>query len=175
MTTMSTAHIKTTSWEHMDRKKRILELEQLVAKAIVNEYRDILAGNIDVGIAEPERLAIAKQLPAQALKQVLLLTRSRTTAETLVPLLEDGTDLIDLCLSAKSVYTRKNAALAISDKSLLIELYKQVRDKDKTVFKTVHQRLDSLKQSTETIFMRAAYFMFIQNMPPFFPVLKIKQ
>ena len=58
-------------------------------------------------------------------------------------------DLIDLCLSAKSVYTRKNAALAISDKSLLIELYKQVRDKDKTVFKTVHQRLDSLKQSTE--------------------------
>ena len=79
-----------------------------------------------------------------------MLTRSRTTAETLVPLLEDGTDLIDLCLSAKSVYTRKNAALAISDKSLLIELYKQVRDKDKTVFKTVHQRLDSLKQSTET-------------------------
>ena len=150
MTTMSTAHIKTKSWEHMDHKKRILELEQLVAKKIVNEYRDILAGNIDVGIAEPERLAIAKQLPAQALKQVLLLTRSRTTAETLVPLLEDGTDLIDLCLSAKSVYTRKNAALAISDKSLLIELYKQVRDKDKTVFKTVHQRLDSLKQSTET-------------------------
>ena len=147
---MSTAHIKTKSWEHMDRKKRILELEQLVAKKIVNEYRDILAGNIDVGIAEPERLAIAKQLPAQALKQVLLLTRSRTTAETLVPLLEDGTDLIDLCLSAKSVYTRKNAALAISDKSLLIELYKQVRDKDKTVFKTVHQRLDSLKQSTKT-------------------------
>jgi hypothetical protein len=134
----------------MDHKKRILELEQLVAKAIVNEYRDILAGNIDVGIAEPERLAIAKQLPTQALKQVLLLTRSRTIAETLVPLLEDGTDLIDLCLSAKSVYTRKNAALAISDKSLLIELYKQVRDKDKTVFKTVHQRLDSLKQSTET-------------------------
>ena len=147
---MSTAHIKTTSWEHMDRKKRILELEQLVAKAIVNEYRDILAGNIDVGIAEPERLAIAKQLPVQALKQVLLLTRSRTTAETLVPLLEDGTDLIDLCLSAKSVYTRKNAALAISDKSLLIELYEQVRDKDKTVFKTIRQRLDGLKASTET-------------------------
>ena len=147
---MSTAHIKTMSWEHMDRKKRILELEQLVAKAIVNEYRDILAGNIDVGIAEPERLAIAKQLPVQALKQVLLLTRSRTTAETLVPLLEDGTDLIDLCLSAKSVYTRKNAALAISDKSLLIELYEQVRDKDKTVFKTIRQRLDGLKASTET-------------------------
>ena len=146
---MSTAHIKTTSWEHMDRKKRILELEQLVAKAIVNEYRDILAGNIDVGIAEPERLAIAKQLPVQALKQVLLLTRSRTTAETLVPLLEDGMDLIDLCLSAKSVYTRKNAALAISDKSLLIELYEQVRDKDKTVFKTIRQRLDGLKASTE--------------------------
>ncbi len=134
----------------MDRKKRILELEQLVAKAIVNEYRDILAGTIDVGIAEPERLTIAKQLPAQALKQVLLLTRSRTTAETLVPLLEDGTDLIDLCLSAKSVYTRKNAALAISDKSLLIELYEQVRDKDKTVFKTIRQRLDGLKASTET-------------------------
>ena len=150
ITTMSTAHIKTMSWEHMDRKKRILELEQLVAKAIVNEYRDILAGNIDVGIAEPERLAIAKQLPVQALKQVLLLTRSRTTAETLVPLLEDGTDLIDLCLSAKSVYTRKNAALAISDKSLLIELYEQVRDKDKTVFKTIRQRLDGLKASTET-------------------------
>jgi len=146
---MSTAHIKTTSWEHMDRKKRILELEQLVAKAIVNEYRDILAGNIDVGIAEPERLAIAKQLPAKALMQVLLLTRSRTTAETLVPLLEDGMDLIDLCLSAKSVYTRKNAALAISDKSLLIELYEQVRDKDKTVFKTIRQRLDGLKASTE--------------------------
>ena len=55
MTTMSTAHIKTKSWEHMDHKKRILELEQLVAKKIVTEYRDILAGNIDVGIAEPER------------------------------------------------------------------------------------------------------------------------
>jgi len=149
MITMSTAHIKTPSWEHMDHKKRILELEQLVAKAIVNEYRDILAGNIDVGIAEPERLSIAKQLPAQALKQVLLLTRSRTTAEILVPILENGTDLIDLCLSAKSVYTRKNAALAISDKSLLIELYEQVRDKDKTVFKTVRQRLNSLKARTE--------------------------
>ena len=145
MTTMSTAHTKATAWVHLDHKTRILELKELVAKGAVTEYQDILAGNIDVGIAESERLAIATKLPPEALKQILLLTRVRNVAETLVTSLKDEADLIALSLFAKSVHTRKNAALSIDDKFLLEELREQVRDNDKTVFKTVDQRLNNLE------------------------------
>ena len=142
---MSTAHTKATAWVHLDHKTRILELKELVAKGAVTEYQDILAGNIDVGIAESERLAIATKLPPEALKQILLLTRVRNVAETLVTSLKDEADLIALSLFAKSVHTRKNAALSINDKFLLEELREQVRDNDKTVFKTVDQRLNNLE------------------------------
>ena len=80
MTTMSTAHTKATAWVHLDHKTRILELKELVAKGAIAEYQDILAGNIDVGIAESERLAIATKLPPEALKQILLLTLVRNVA-----------------------------------------------------------------------------------------------
>ncbi len=144
---MSTAHTKASAWVHLDHKTRILELKQLVAKEAITEYQDILAGNIDVGIAESERLAIAAKLPPEPLKQILLLTRVRSVAETLVTSLKDEADLIALSLFAKSVHTRKNAALAINDKFLLEELREQVRDKDKTVFKTVDQRLTCLDKN----------------------------
>ena len=63
----------------------------------------------------------------------------------MVASLKDETDLISLSLFAKSVHTRKNAALSINDKFLLEELREQVRDNDKTVFKTVDQRLNNLE------------------------------
>ncbi|MDP6537819.1 MAG: DUF349 domain-containing protein [Gammaproteobacteria bacterium] len=142
MASNPTQQAPTNPWEHQDRSQRLQSLRQLVEQGSLQDYLDILAGNQESGIETAELLAIAGQLPSQSIKQILLITRSRPTAETLVPRLSEGADLMDLCLFARSVHTRKNAALALEDESLLRELLEKVRGKDKTVFKTLDQRLN---------------------------------
>tara|TARA_B100000959_G_scaffold180576_2_gene188949 strand:- start:1105 stop:3522 length:2418 start_codon:yes stop_codon:yes gene_type:complete len=142
MASNPTQKLPTNSWEHQDPKQRLQALRRLVEQGSLEEYLDILAGNQESGIETAELLAIAGQLPSQSIKQIVLITRSRPIAETLVPRLSEGADLVDLCLFARSVHTRKNAALALEDESLIRELLEKVRGKDKTVFKTLDQRLN---------------------------------
>ncbi|MDP6416553.1 MAG: hypothetical protein QGG54_16210, partial [Gammaproteobacteria bacterium] len=103
MASNPTQQAPTNPWEHQDRSQRLQSLRQLVEQGSLQDYLDILAGNQESGIETAELLAIAGQLSSQSIKQILLITRSRPTAETLVPRLSEGADLMDLCLFARSV------------------------------------------------------------------------
>ncbi|MDA1371142.1 MAG: DUF349 domain-containing protein [Proteobacteria bacterium] len=150
MTSKPTQQTKTLSWDQQNNDQRLLSLQQLIELQATDQYLDILAGSKDAGIETTQLLEIIRTLDPKTIKQVALITRSRTIAEALVALHGENADLLDLCLFARSVVTRKNAALTINDVSLLKELRAKVKDKDKTVFKVVDQRLAASNKIPDT-------------------------
>ena len=149
MTSKPTQQAKTLSWEQQNNDQRLQSLQQLIEQQATDQYLDLLAGSKDAGIETTQLLEIIRALDPKTIKQVALITRSRTIAEALVALHGENADLMDLSLFARSVVTRKNAALAISDIGLLKELRDKVKDKDKTVFKVVDQRLSAGKKTPD--------------------------
>ena len=110
-------------------------------QSAAQQYFRVLAGSHDAAISEAQRLQTIRGLSKAGLKQVALLAKSKTAGSEALNLIDEPEELMDLSLFAASVHVRKNAALKISDKALLLELRKKVQNKDKTVFKVVDRRI----------------------------------
>ncbi|MCH8264147.1 MAG: DUF349 domain-containing protein, partial [Proteobacteria bacterium] len=112
-------------------------------ESAAHQYLRVLAGSHDSDISEAQRLQSIRSLPKAGLKQVALLAKSKTAGSEALNLIDEPEELMDLSLFAASVHVRKNAALKITDKALLLELRKKVQNKDKTVFKVVDRRISA--------------------------------
>ena len=130
--------------------KRVHDLDLLVElrdqqgplqESAAQQYFRVLAGSHDADMNEAQRLQTIRGLSKAGLKQVALLAKSKTAGSEALGLIDEPEELMDLSLFAASVHVRKNAALKINDKALLLELRKKVQNKDKTVFKVVDRRI----------------------------------
>ena len=144
---------------------RIIEfgaLEQLqsvggtVHKNAQQQIYRIVAGTLESNHSEIERIEKLKQLPSNGVKQVALITKSKTIGSLAVGAVAQNEELADICLFAGSVHVRKTAAVKITDNQLLKEILAKVTGKDKTLTKTIAGRLaadssnDSEKSSAAT-------------------------
>ena len=116
-------------------------------ESAAQQYFRVLAGRHDVQLSEAQRLQTIRDLSKAGLKQVALLAKSKTAGSEALNLIDEPEELMDLSLFAASVHVRKNAALKITDKALLLELRKKVQNKDKTVFKVVDRRISEQADS----------------------------
>jgi len=130
---------------------RIIDLKELelllgqsgkVAEAANQQVHRVIAGMLDSKLSEHEYLSKIEQLPANAIKQVALITKLKPIASIVVDAIDQNTDLADLCYFAGSVHVRKSAALKISDPELLEEILGKVTGKDKTVTKVISNSLE---------------------------------
>lgn len=116
-------------------------LGERVREGARQQYYRILAGGFAAGVDESRRLEIIRGLSKPALKQVALLAKCKAAGSEALACLKQPEELMDLSLYAASIHVRKNAALGIDDPELMIELREKVRNKDKTLFKLLDQRL----------------------------------
>lgn len=131
---------------------RIIELdilEQLqqaggkVEESAQQQIYRIIAGTEESRHSEQERIDRLAQLSGPGVKQVALITKLKTIGSLAVDAITQNEDLADLCLFAGSVHVRKSAATKITDTQLLKEILAKVTGKDKTVSKTIANRLES--------------------------------
>ena len=130
--------------KHIHDLDALLELQVRqgpLQESAAHQYFRVLAGSLDSDISEAQRLQTIRSLPKAGLKQVALLAKSKTAGGEAINLIDEPEELMDLCLFAASVHVRKNAALKITDKELLLELREKVQNKDKTVFRIVDRRI----------------------------------
>lgn len=124
-----------------------------VKESARQQYFRILGGCIDAGISDNDRLNFIRELPKQSVLQIGLVAKCKAAGDHVLSKINLPEDLAELSRCAASVHVRKNAVVKIHDKKLLEELREQVRDKDKTVFKLIEQRLsetsDTDKAETE--------------------------
>ena len=128
-------------WTDLGPGERLKTLEQLANSDDWMQYAAILAGREDIGLEEKQLIELLRKLPPATIHALALQTKSRAIATELVSLVSDIGELFALCLKAASVHVRKQAAMAIDDDTVLEELRETVRNKDKTIFKVVEQRL----------------------------------
>lgn len=141
---------------------RIIEfaaLEQLqsvggaVQENAKQQIHRIVAGTSASNHSEIERIEKLEQLPKNGVKQVALITKLKNIGSLAVGAVAQNEDLADICLFAGSVHVRKSAAAKITDTQLLKEILAKVTGKDKTVTKTIANRLaaDSSDDSEKDI------------------------
>jgi hypothetical protein len=130
---------------------RIVDLEALAKlktaggkakEAAQQQSCQIIAGTVDSAHSEEERTERLARLPVAGVKQVALITKTKSIGTLAASAVKQNEELADLCLFAASVHVRKSAALLIEDTQLLKEIYSKVAGKDKTVTKTIASRLE---------------------------------
>jgi hypothetical protein len=109
--------------------------------AFVHQFYRVLSGSFNSNATEAERLTIIKQLDAAALKQIALLSKCKAAGSEALLAIEEPADIADLCLFAASVHVRKNAALKLTDHTLIKEIALKIEGKDKTVHKILEKLL----------------------------------
>ena len=133
--------------QDLDVLFELQSVQGVMQESAAQQYYRILAGNFEAGISQQQRVASISTLPAAALKQVALLAKCKVAGTEALSRIDQAVELADLSLFAVSVHVRKNAALKIQDSRLLAEIRDKVRDKDKTVFKVIEQRLSAILDS----------------------------
>ena len=113
----------------------------LLQDALNHQFYRVLSGSFNSTATEAERLTIIKKLDAAALKQVALLSKCKAAGSAALLAIQEPADIADLCLFAASVHVRKNAALKLTDKTLIQEIAQKVEGKDKTVHKVLEKLL----------------------------------
>jgi exonuclease SbcC len=115
----------------------------LIKSTATQQLLEILAGKILSNYEETERIEKIRELSPAENKQIGLLAKCKAAGNEALSIINEAEDLADLCLFSISVHVRKNAAIKINDTKLLKMLREKVRNKDKTVFKILDQRLGS--------------------------------
>ena len=122
---------------------RLRKTSGLVKATATQQLLEILAGKIPSNYEDTERIEEIKKLSPMEIKQVGLLAKCKAAGNEALSAINEAEELADLCLFAISVHVRKNAAIKIHDKKLLKALREKVKNKDKTVYKILDQRLCS--------------------------------
>ncbi|NKB31503.1 MAG: DUF349 domain-containing protein [Pseudomonadales bacterium] len=129
------------SWDLQDTQEKLRVLTQLTVDGQPDDYVGILAGIEDVGIAAEQLIELSSTLAPATQNLIALKTKSKAIAEALVGNIRSVEALVELTINGQSVHVRKNAVLAISDRSSLQQLQEQLAGKDKTVCKILDQKL----------------------------------
>lgn len=127
----------------LDDLHRLRKTSGLVKATATQQLLEILAGKIPSNYEDTERIEQIRKLSPTEIKQVGLLAKCKAAGNEALSVINEAEELADLCLFAISVHVRKNAAIKIHDKKLLKVLREKVKNKDKTVYKILDQRLCS--------------------------------
>ena len=125
----------------LDALELIRSVSGKVQESVQQQIHRIVAGTLESDHSEQERINKLEQLPKNGAKHVALITKVKTIGNMAVSAVEQNEDLADICLFASSVHARKSAATKITDIQLLNEILSKVTGKDKTVSKTIANRL----------------------------------
>ena len=125
----------------LDALELIRSVSGKVQESVQQQIHRIVAGTLESDHSEQERIDKLEQLPKNGAKHVALITKVKTIGNMAVSAVEQNEDLADICLFASSVHARKSAATKITDIQLLNEILTKVTGKDKTVSKTIANRL----------------------------------
>jgi len=125
----------------LDALELIRSVSGKVQESVQQQIHRIVAGTLESDHSEQERIDKLEQLPKNGAKHVALITKVKTIGNMAVGAVEQNEDLADICLFASSVHARKSAATKITDIQLLNEILTKVIGKDKTVSKTIANRL----------------------------------
>ena len=125
----------------LDALELIRSVSGKVQESVQQQIHRIVAGTLESDHNEQERIDKLEQLPKNGAKHVALITKVKTIGNMAVSAVEQNEDLADICLFASSVHARKSAATKITDIQLLNEILTKVTGKDKTVSKTIANRL----------------------------------